>query len=62
VEEIDKDTATVQINHEDIPDLMPAMSMPFTVRDRSLLDSISVGDQVEFRITGEFVIIAIKKR
>lgn len=62
VEEIDKDTATVQINHEDIPDLMPAMSMPFTVKDRSLLDSISVGDQVDFRITGEFVIIAIKKR
>jgi protein SCO1/2 len=62
VEEIDKDTATIQINHEDIPDLMPAMSMPFTAKDRSLLDSISVGDQVEFRITGEFVIIAIKKR
>jgi Cu/Ag efflux protein CusF len=41
---------------------MPAMSMPFTVKDRSLLDSISVGDQVEFRITGEFVIIALKKR
>jgi len=62
VEEIDKDTATIQINHEDIPDLMPAMSMPFKVKDRSLLDSISVGDQVKFQITGEFVIFAIKKR
>jgi protein SCO1 len=62
VEEIDKDTATVQINHEDIPDLMPAMSMPFKVKNRSLLDSISVGDQVKFQITGDFVIFAIKKR
>jgi protein SCO1/2 len=62
VEEIDKDSATVQIDHEDIPDLMPAMSMPFKVKDRSLLDSISVGDHVEFQITGEFVIFAIKKR
>jgi protein SCO1/2 len=62
VEEIDKETATIQINHEDIADLMPAMSMPFKVKDGSLLDSISVGDQVEFQITGEFVIFAIKKR
>jgi protein SCO1/2 len=62
VEEIDKDTATVQINHEDIPDLMPAMSMPFKVKDGSLLDSISAGDHVEFQVTGEFVVIAIKKR
>lgn len=62
VEEINKDTATVQINHEDIPDLMPAMSMPFKVKDRSLLDSISAGDHVEFQVTGEFVVITIKKR
>lgn len=62
VEEVNMETATVQINHEDIPDLMPAMSMPFKAKSRSLLDSISVGDQVEFQITGEFVIIAIKKR
>jgi protein SCO1/2 len=61
VEEANKETATVQINHEDIKDFMPAMSMPFKVRSRSLLDLISVGDHVEFRVTGDLVIISIKK-
>jgi hypothetical protein len=36
VEEIDRQMATVQINHEDIKDFMPAMSMPFAVRDKRL--------------------------
>jgi Cu/Ag efflux protein CusF len=40
---------------------MPAMSMPFKLRSSSLLDSISVGDHVEFRVTGDLVIISIKK-
>lgn len=62
VEEVNRATATVQINHEDIKDLMPAMSMPFKVRNGSLLDSITAGDRVEFRVTGDMVIISIKKR
>lgn len=62
VEEIRKDTATVQIKHEEIPDFMAAMSMPLKVRDASMLDSISVGDQIEFHVTGDLVVIAIKKR
>lgn len=62
VEEVNRDTATVQVNHEDIKDFMPAMSMPFKVRSSSLLDSISVGDQIEFQVTGDLVIISIKKR
>ncbi|MFY9611460.1 MAG: copper-binding protein [Blastocatellia bacterium] len=62
VEEIRKKTATVLINHEEIPDFMTAMSMPLKVRNASMLDSISVGDQVEFHVTGDLVVIAIKKR
>lgn len=62
VEDVNKEAATVQINHEDIKDLMPAMSMPFRLRSGSLLDSIAVGDHVEFQVTGDFVIISIKKR
>jgi protein SCO1 len=62
VEAIRKETATVQINHEEIPDFMAAMSMPLKVRDASMLNSISVGDQVEFHLTGDLVVIAIKKR
>jgi Cu(I)/Ag(I) efflux system protein CusF len=52
VESIDKEMATVQINHEDIKDYMPAMSMPYPVKDRSLLDSVSPGDRVEFSLEG----------
>ena len=62
VEEVNRETATVQINHEDIPNLMPAMSMPFKLKNVSLLDSISVGDRVEFQLTGDLLVIAIKKR
>ncbi|MEK6299112.1 MAG: copper-binding protein [Acidobacteriota bacterium] len=62
VEEVNKEAATVQINHEDIKDLMPAMSMPFKVRSGSLLGTLAVGDHVEFRVTGDSVIISIKKR
>src|SRR6185295_16962418 len=50
VESIDKEMATVQINHEDIKDYMPAMSMPYAVKDKTLLDSVSPGDRVEFSL------------
>ena len=52
IESIDKEMATVQINHEDIKDYMPAMSMPYPVKDKSLLDSVSPGDRVEFSLEG----------
>jgi Cu/Ag efflux protein CusF len=29
---------------------MPAMSMPYAVKDKSLLDSVSPGDRVEFSL------------
>jgi len=38
------------------------MSMPFKVRSGSLLGSIAAGDHVEFQVTGDMVIISIKKR
>jgi protein SCO1/2 len=65
VEAIDEQMATVQINHEDIKDFMPAMSMPFAVRDRSLLGAARPGDRVEFSIKADpsgMVLVAIKKR
>jgi protein SCO1/2 len=36
----------VTIKHEDIKDFMPAMTMPFPVKDRSLLDGRQPGDLV----------------
>ena len=38
----------VEINHDDIEGLMPAMQMEWTVEPRSLLKSINVGDKVNF--------------
>jgi len=65
VEEIHKDLARIQINHEDIKDLMPAMSMPYTVKDISLLDSVAVGDYVEFELLSKpegLIVVELKKR
>ena len=52
IESIDKEMATVQIDHEEIKDYMPAMNMPYSVKDKSLLDSVSAGDRVEFSLEG----------
>jgi Cu/Ag efflux protein CusF len=50
VESIDRDMASIQIDHEDINDYMTAMSMPFPVKDRALLDAAVPGDRVEFSL------------
>ena len=55
----------IEINHEDIPDLMPAMQMEFWVQNKSLLDNVKPGDRVDFTIVettkGEFL-TELKKR
>jgi Cu/Ag efflux protein CusF len=50
VASINKQEGWIEINHEDIKDLMPAMQMEFNVKDKSLLDKVSVGDRVDFTI------------
>lgn len=49
----------VEIDHEAIKDLMPAMTMEFWVRDPSLMKDIRVGDKVDFVVVedskGEFL-------
>jgi len=52
VDSIDKEIGTVQLNHEEIKDYMPAMSMPYSVKDKSLLDLVKPGDRVEFSLEG----------
>ena len=55
----------IEINHEDIPGLMPAMEMEFPVTDAALLSGISVNDRIDFTVengTGEMRITAIKKK
>lgn len=48
VKELKLDEKKVSITHEEIPDYMPAMTMPFEVRDTNELAGISSGDQVKF--------------
>jgi len=38
----------VAIEHQEIKDLMPAMTMEFWVRNRSLMKGLRVGDKVDF--------------
>jgi Cu/Ag efflux protein CusF len=38
----------VEIEHEEVKDLMPAMTMEFWVRNRTLLQRVRVGDKVDF--------------
>jgi len=39
---------SIEIDHEDIKGLMPAMQMEFYVKDKSLLEGIKPGDRIEF--------------
>jgi protein SCO1 len=45
------DRATVEIQHENIPGLMPSMTMPFVARDRKQIADLKIGDAISFRMT-----------
>src|SRR5262245_28584353 len=47
---LDPNVPMIEIDHEDIKGLMPAMQMPFHVKEKSLLDGIKVGDRIEFTV------------
>lgn len=63
VRAIDGDRLTIA--HENIPDYMPAMTMPFFVGEGVSIEGIAVGDRVSFRMHreagGRHVIDAIEK-
>lgn len=56
---INRKEGWVEIKHEEIKGLMPAMTMEFWLKNRSLVDKVSVGDRVDFTIVetrkGEFI-------
>ena len=59
---IDVKNSTVTLDHEEIPGLMPAMRMRFTVERRADLDGLKKGDAVRFSLGSrgdEFVIVTI---
>ncbi len=50
VKELKPDNKTVVVQHEEIPNYMQAMTMPFEVRDTNELAGLKTGDQVSFRL------------
>jgi protein SCO1 len=47
---LDAESATIAIEHENIPGYMPSMTMPFTVKDRAQADGLKAGAGVAFRM------------
>ncbi len=45
---INRKEGWVEIEHEEIKDLMPAMQMEFWIRSPSLMNGVRVGDKVDF--------------
>ena len=50
IRSLDVANKTVRIAHEAIPDYMPAMTMPFSVRDAAWLSGLTGGDNVRFQL------------
>jgi protein SCO1/2 len=50
VEDVNREYGQVVIAHDDIPGLMPAMTMSFDVPDRALLETLAPGQAVDFQL------------
>lgn len=48
VKKIDKPTGRVTLSHGPLPNGMPAMTMPFRVKDAAWLDQLKPGDKIRF--------------
>lgn len=51
IRDIDTIEKRIRIAHEAIPDYMPAMTMPFAVKNTTVLKGLSTGDQVQFELS-----------
>ena len=51
IKELKPDGKTVDIRHEEIPNYMPAMTMPFEAKEPKELTGLKAGDAVLFRMT-----------
>jgi Cu/Ag efflux protein CusF len=65
VKKLDLAQAKVTIKHGEIKNIdMPAMTMVFRARNATLLNGLSVGDQISFeadKVDGQYIVTAIKK-
>lgn len=64
VTKINMQLGSIELDHEDIPGVMPRMIMEFYVQDKKMLDGLAVGDKVDFVLEYKHpteTIAAIKK-
>ena len=64
VTRINVKNGSIELDHEDIPGVMPAMRMEFNVKDKAQLSGLTVGDTVDFVLQYKHpteTIISIKK-
>lgn len=64
ITKINLELGSVELNHEEIKDLMPAMQMEFFVKDKEMLKGFKVGDKVDFVVQykdPQEIITSIKK-
>lgn len=50
VKGINLEKKRITLDHEEIKDYMEAMTMDFSVAEKSMLDNLKVGDKVEFTL------------
>lgn len=50
VEDLDAEHGQALIDHEEIPGLMPAMTMSYDVPDAAVLEKLAVGQRIEFTL------------
>ena len=63
VTKINRKIGSVELNHKDIPGIMPAMIMEFYVKDKRMLRGLRIGNNVSFAVEAEHeVIIEIRKK
>ena len=64
VRKVDKDAGKITLKHGEIKNLdMPAMSMVFQVKDKTLLDKVKAGDKVSFtadKVDGTYTVLSIE--
>jgi Cu/Ag efflux protein CusF len=64
ITKINLELGSVEMKHEDIKDLMPAMQMEFFVKDKKILENLKIGDKVDFVVEYKHpqeIITSIKK-
>src|SRR5437879_8531963 len=48
IKEIQPDRQTIMVRHEAVSDYMPAMTMPFRVKNQNEITGLRAGDQISF--------------